>query len=539
MEKAKKKIRPDAVLASSFFTISAIMLLCIVFYKITGAEGAGYMSAPIALFLFSYGALVIPFESVTRDMVKSHISRGKVNDVKKNFHKILLVSFVTGLILSLICAAFSGIFSNAVFHSTRNFYVLFMIVPMILFVSVQGVFRGYLSGAGFMASSLVSNFIIVGMSYILSITFSGIAYSYGKRINALMHVDDIASAYGAIGAALGVSISCFVSLLFIIIMYLIHKKEIEEVTDTSKGQMNAGNWEFAIDIIPNSLLFCQGGLLLFIDECVYLGIANKLHPDENNIENWGVYLAQCVAIASVLAFTLSIPFMKSWYGTFFSIVKRNFKSARIKIEALFHFESMLFLPVVIMVMVLSRTITNIIFGKTNDAAVNMIAFTVPVILPGALLLFIMFLFVRLKNYILIGVNATVGTIVHIVSLIICTKLAKLGIHSSIVAFDAGILVMTIFAFFELKVMFDLKMDILRDIVKPAIAAGISGILCLIINNMLVNLIGEILTFIIASVLSYILYMVLIIVLKAADKYEIEKMPFGDQFAVLADRIANR
>ena len=67
----------------------------------------------------------------------------------------------------------------------------------------------------------------------LFMVFSGMSYKYGLKVNALMHVEDIASAYGAIGAAFGITVSCLVSLLFLVIMALIKKSELKRLAENS------------------------------------------------------------------------------------------------------------------------------------------------------------------------------------------------------------------------------------------------------------------------------------------------------------------
>ncbi len=535
MEK-KAKLRPDVVLSSGFLSISAIMILCIVFYKITGAEGVGFLAAPLALFLLAYGMQIISFETVTRDMVKGHMHRKQMRTANKNVKRLLLISFISGLVIAIICAAFSNLFAKAVFHSTRSFFVLFMIAPIFLFMSIQGVLRGYLCGAGFSAASVFSNLIMVVITCVLSILFSNLTYEYGLKVNALMHVDDIASAYGAIGATLGITISCMISLLFVLIMVLVHKNELKSMSENDAPMADKHQERYYLDIIPNWLIFAQSALLLFVDECVYLTVAGKLHPEEDNIENWGIYIGQCVSVTILLIFICAVPFLKSWYSVHVSIVKREYKIARFKIQNLVHFESMLIFPIVIWIMVLASTITAILFGKTNESAVNIIVLTIPLAIPGAFLLFQTFLLVQMKNKILLGFNAVIGIIVHMVVLILMSTTFKFGIHASMAAFAAMIVIEAILGFFEIKMMLDYDQDIVRNILKPLLAAGVSGLVAMALDRLFVNLIGEILTLIISLIIAYLVYMVLLIVIRTVNRYELEKMPFGDQFALIYDRL---
>ena len=538
MEKSMK-IRPDVVLASGFLSICMMMVLCVVYYKITGPEGAGFMSAPIAMFLMGYGVLIIAFESVTKEMVKSHLHRQQMKIAGDNVKRLMLISFICGLVLALLCAAFSRVFALMVFHSSRSFFVLFTIAPILLFMSVQGVLRGYLCGAGFSAVSVFSNLILVVITFVLSIIFSGIGYKYGLKVNALMHVDDIASAYGAIGAALGITVSCFVSFLFIVIMVLIHRGRLHALAENSAPIKDPGQQRFLGELIPLWVVFAQGGFLLFMDECVYLMVANSVHPSENNISNWGIYIGQAIAITVFIIFICTVPFSKSWFSIFISIMKKDYKMARAKIQNLVHFEAMLVFPVTIWFMVLAGTFTALLFGKTNHSVVNIIAITAPLAIPGVFLLFQTFLLVQLKNRLLVLFNSVIGIAAHIAILIVMSAAFSFGIHASIAAFAAMIILETVLGFFEIRMMLDYKQEFLRPIFKPLLAAGISGILALAIDRLLVNVIGEALTLVIALVLSYLLYMVMLIVLRSVNRYEIERMPFGDQFALIYDKLESR
>ena len=155
------------------------------------------------------------------------------------------------------------------------------------------------------------------------------------------------------------------------------------------------------------------------------------------------------------------------------------------------------------------------------------------------LLFQIFLLVQLKNRLLILFNAVIGIAAHMATLIIMSAAFSFGIHASIAAFAAMIILETVLGFIEIRMMLDYKQEFVRPILKPLLAAGVSGLLALAIDKLLVNLIGEALTLIIALVLSYLLYMVMLIVIKNVNRYELERMPFGDQFALIYDRLENR
>ena len=532
----KFRIRPDVVLSSGMIFILAIMALLVVFFDMAGADGVGFLAAPIALFMIAYCVFICAFETTTREMVKNRIHRSQMLYAKKNVRQLMIISFCIGLFCTVLCAGISIILANFVFYSPRSFYVLLLVSPVFLFLSIQGVLRGCLSGSGYAVVSIISDAILTLITVISTFILSNAVYDYGKKVDALMHVDDIAPAYGALGAALGITVSSLISFIFVVIMFLIKKNELEQIAEESIPVTNNHRNECVQELIMNCLIAATSGVLVFIDECVYLNVAHKIHPNENNIDNWGIYIGQCVAVVVFFVFITALPFIKSWYGVHVSIVKKDFKAARTKLQNLVHFEAMLIFPVVIWLMLLANTFNTVVFGKSNDAGVDMVVLAIPVVIPGAVIVFQSFLLKQLKNKLVMGINLVIGVVAHIVVLLTMTYIGGYGIHASIAAFAAMFVVQGILGLFEIKVMLDVNLQMFRNILMPLVAAVCSGLLALLIDKIFVNLIGEILTFIICVVVAFVAYMLLLILLRSVNRYEVEKMPLGDYFALVSDMV---
>ncbi|WP_029321482.1 hypothetical protein [Butyrivibrio sp. AE3004] len=532
----KMRIRPDIVLSSGMIFIMAIMALLVVFFDLTGADGVGFLAAPIALFMIAYCVFICAFETTTREMVRMRLSRNQMLSARKNVKQLMVISFCVGVVVSIIIAALAIVIAEFVFHSPRSFYVLLLVSPAFLFLSVQGVLRGYLSGSGYALVSIISDVILTLVTVITTLILSNTVYDYGKKVDALMHVNDIAPAYGAIGAALGISLSSFISFIFVIIMVILRKNDLQDLSGDSVKVVAGQKNECVGDLIVNCLIAATSGFLLFIDECVYLNVAHKIHPDENNIDNWGIYIGQCVAVVVFFVFITSLPFVKSWYSVHISIVKKDYKSARLRLQNLVHFEAMLIFPLVIWIMILAKTFNTVVFGKSNEAGIDMVILSIPVVIPGAVTVFQSFLLKQLKNKVVMLSNLIIGVIVHLAVLFLMSYVGGFGIHASIAAFAAMFIVQGVLGIFEIKVMLDAKMQMVRNILMPLLAAVGSGLVALMLDRLLVNVIGEILTLIIALVLSFILYMLLLIILRSVNRYEIERMPLGDYFALVSDKL---
>ncbi len=532
----KFRIRPDVVLSSGMIFILAIMALLVAFFDMAGADGVGFLAAPISLFMVAYLVFICAFENTTREMVKNRLHRSQMLSARKNVRQLMFISFGVGLFCTLFSAGISIVLANPVFHSPRSFYVLLLVSPVFLFLSIQGVLRGYLSGSGFAIVSIISDAILTCITVVSTFVLSNAVFDYGKKVDALMHIDDIAPAYGAIGACLGIAISSLISFLFVTIMFLIRKKDLNEKTQDSIPVNDNHKNECVNDLITNCIIAAATGLLVLADECVYLNVAHKLHPMEDNIDNWGIYIGQCVAVVVFFVFITALPFVKSWYGVHVSIMKKDYKSARVRLQSLVHFEAMLIFPVVIWIMLLANTFNTVVFGKSNDAGVDMVILAIPVVIPAAIIVFQSFLLKQLKNKFVMAMNLIIGAIIHFAVLLAMSYIGGFGIHASIAAFAAMFVVQGILGLLEIKVMLDVNLQMVRNILMPLIAAAGSGLIALLIDRILVNIIGEILTLFICVVVAFVIYMLLLIVLRSVNRYEVERMPLGDYFALVSDMV---
>ena len=73
---------------------------------------------------------------------------------------------------------------------------------------------------------------------------------------------------------------------------------------------------------------------------------------------------------------------------------------------------------------------------------------------------------------------------------------------------------------------------LTDVAFPAVAAGVSGLVVLLLNKLLLGSVGAFVTILIACLVGVFLYVMLLMVLKVIGEAELSRMPLGFFFLML-------
>lgn len=191
-------------------TVSAVIVKLIgLFYKIPiasilGDEGMGYFNSAYTVYAFFYLLCTAGVPKAVMILVSEAKARGESFKVGKILKTALGLFFCVGVIFSGLLIAFSSSFAEII--GNKNAYLtIICISPSIVFVSLSGVLRGYLSAHGRLLDIAVSQ-IIEGVGKLgLGLILAGV----GRRLN--LPLESI-SALTIIGVCFG-SVICFIYLL--------------------------------------------------------------------------------------------------------------------------------------------------------------------------------------------------------------------------------------------------------------------------------------------------------------------------------------
>ena len=186
------------------------------FYKIPlthilGANGMGiyYLVFPLyslALIISSGGISIAVTKLVAEE-------RGKFN--RKKEQKIIKFAVVLSLLISVVLTIFTALFSNffSFLQGNANATLSYIaIAPAIIFASVLAVIKGYFQGVENMVPSSIALIIEQAGKLVFGLLFAYKMLDYGIT-------------YAVLGAIIGVAISEFIAMLYLIIRYVIYRKK--------------------------------------------------------------------------------------------------------------------------------------------------------------------------------------------------------------------------------------------------------------------------------------------------------------------------
>ncbi|MBQ9384054.1 MAG: oligosaccharide flippase family protein [Ruminiclostridium sp.] len=208
-------IRNTAVLFAAMFISKALgAVLKIPLGNILGGEGMGYFTTAYSLFtpVLSFVCAGIP-TILTRN-VAAYAAEGDHGKVRKTRQCSLLLAAIVGIAgTALICIA-AVPFVCYIANSPESLPGVLLIAPSALFCSITAVYRGYYEGLSDMLPTALSQVIEAFVKALLGVGLSYYVYSNGVR---LFGSQQASLPYAAAAAILGVTISEFAGMLFILI----------------------------------------------------------------------------------------------------------------------------------------------------------------------------------------------------------------------------------------------------------------------------------------------------------------------------------
>jgi len=186
------------------------------FYKvplthILGANGMGvyYLVFPfysLALILASSGLSVAVTRMVASERSKYH---------RRNEIKVLKVAIIIAVATSIILIGITALIAEpfSFLQGNSNAYISYIaIAPAILFASLTSVIKGYFQGVENMLPSSISLIVQQLFRLMFGLLLAYKMYDYGMQ-------------YAVLGAILGVTISEFTGMVYLVIVYLVYKRK--------------------------------------------------------------------------------------------------------------------------------------------------------------------------------------------------------------------------------------------------------------------------------------------------------------------------
>ena len=532
----EKRIRPDILTSVVLGAVIIMMIYKIVGNRIYGDLGSGFGAAPFSLFYIFYAGIVLAVQKAVWLMVRIRARRSQFlnaeSNMKRSFRLFLLISFVLGILM----ASLSFVLSKNLFGSGRGYLQFVLIGVSVLLLGMQGVYRGYLQGLGYTRPIVIADVLFAGTSFIIGTTASLFMYSYGLKVNDLLHVKEYSAIYGAYGSMIGLLAATSICLIQILVSYNIRKAEIAEIIKNGAPRYLDNKNDVISGIRPLLYMYVTPPLLSLVGEIIIMAVHKSSATGTELLLEYGVLSGKIFPVITGLAIICCLPFIKTWNRVMARIERDEYEVARDRLKKLIKYSSVMFIPVTIFVLALSESIVVAIFGKTTPTTNSLLTLASPLIMLACAAMFGSWLMSHMGKSLLMVINLSICWGVFIAAGLVFTIVFKLGIYGIVLADIVTFVIYDIISFSMIFKMLKYRQEFLRTFLIPLAASAGAGLVVYLVNMIFVNLIGDALTLLICMLIFWNIYMLIIIVLKRIKTYELRFIPLGNVFSGISQRL---
>lgn len=538
-KKSNQFLVQGSILAIASLLVRAIGLLYrIPMVRIIGLEGTGIYNASyevynIALILSSYS---LPLA------VSRLVSVRRVKKEHRNSYKLFLCAMafavVTGLISTLV-VFFGADLIAIVIKSPNAALPLRVLSPTLLVFAIMGVLRGFYQGKNTMIPTAVSQVLEQIVNAIVSIVAS---YILVKNYSASVNV----AAYGAAGSTLGTFTGAFISLLFLIFVFVLYKPILNKQMrkDRSENPESYGTLFklLLLTIAPIILSQTVYQISGFIDRSI-LGhvltgkavaafdnevLKEQLYTESGVDKLWGIYSGQYRLLTNVPV-AIATAIGTAIVTTISADHARGYEDAiRSKVHKAIKFNMVIAIPSAVGMAVLATPIIKLLFpGNYSRLSANVM------ILGASSIVF--FALSTISSSVLQGINrlrtpvinSAISLGIHIVLVYVLLQYTQLSTYALTIGNVTFPLVVCILNWLCIERYLHYRQEIVKTFLIPTISAGLMGVVVYLIYYGMDHLIGSnLISTVISVIAGIILYFLLLVFLRGMNENELAELPKG-------------
>ncbi len=276
-------------MGKSFLKNTAIMFVSMFIVKILGAvfkiplgnilggDGMGYFSTAFSIFtpVLAFTASGIPM--VITQITAQKASRDEFSEIARFRRCGLILATAAGVAGTAVIFIVAVPFADFIANTPEALPAILIIAPSVLFCSVTAVYRGYYEGLSDMAPTAVSQIIEAAVKAAAGIALAYISYNYFVHE---LGSEEKALPYAAAAAILGITLSEFCGMLYMLVYSRKHKAKS---INTDKNEIYTGISRIASLSLPVAIGAVLGNLISFTDlltisNCINLSY--HLFPDQ-------------------------------------------------------------------------------------------------------------------------------------------------------------------------------------------------------------------------------------------------------------------
>ena len=487
-----------------------------------GDTGVGYYSAGYQIYslLLTLSSIGIP--SVISKLVSERLATGDKKGAQRIFRVAMRFFSTLGLIFSF------GLFFGADFIATNilnvpdTAYVMKVLAPAIVFVSISAVMRGYFAGQQNMKPTSVSQTLEQFLNCVLSITF--VYACIGKDAYIM-----------AAAGNLSTTMAIIITFVYLIMYYRRNKivPERGQVSDEegkTDKQLLKTILMISIPITLSSIISVISSVIdtTTVSNCIQYAYRNA-GMTKNQLETLAMSQTGILSkIDTLITFPLAINMAFSTAlvpAISESIAKKENDVASKRLTFSIFVSILIILPCAMGFAVLASPILKMIYPTASDGAIILRISSISMI------------FMALNQTInggLYGLNLPrvpvtalgVGVVTKTILNIALVSNPAIGIKGAAIGSVACQMFAFLICFTVLNKKLKIKFDFKKNIFKPIIATAIMGVCVFLAYSVIYKFFGNAISTLCSIIVGVAVYAVAVLGLKILSKEDIMMIPFG-------------
>ena len=535
-----RTIKNPLVQYAGILSYAILLIMRIPLSKTIGDAGVGLFAPAFEIFLLITLFTSYSMTGAMSAIIRYRVKREQYKSARKAFRAAFFMDLIVSVTAAVLIVVFSSFIADILILEPRSRMAVLTVAPVIVFAAFIGTFRGYFSGFGLGMLTAHSQYIESIVMIICAIFFGEMSYTYGLKVSALKQNETYSYAYGAMGAMLGVMLSQLIMLIHLLVIFVVYSGTLRGKLgmDNSKRletQYSLQRMIFA-NSFPIALIAILSNLFMIVDQRMFNYCMNKKNLGETRTALWGSYYGKFAVFIGVFT-VFAILSVYTMTGKISNAYEREeYRVMRDRIGKAVRRLSITAFPIAIYLAALARAmLTSLYKGEVDTEVLWIQKGVIIIVLYGFCFFFAQILY---KTHMLRELLLTT-----VVSLLAHTLIAYLFVQKALLGADGVIYALIAFFalygglnFFFVSRNLKYRQDWLGGIVFPAAAAGVSGVVVMIMSKLLLEPVGGALTVLIGILVGLFFYITFLMILKVIGEAELSRIPLGFFFIMLGRNI---
>ena len=475
-----------------------------------GDAGNGYYSAGYQLYMVLLALSSIGIPNVVSKMVSERIAIGD----KKAAHRVFKITFNLVTTIGFVLAAFMFIFSRdisvALFGTEGVSYTLMALSPAVMFVSSNSVLRGYFTGLGSLKSTSISEIIEQFFNCVLSILF--VYMTVGNKTEIMAAAGNLSTSCAAL-----ISVGYMISHYFLKRRYI--KNDCLTQTVPTENEPTSKLIKTIVYLaVPAAFASLVSTLSSNIDSIT-------VNNYTGNVEAFG--LLSKTETLTHMPLALSATLYIAIVPVISALIKTGDTSgAQKKLSGTLFLSNIIIFPCAAGFIVLAGPILSLLYPAAPHGALLLQLQTVAMIF-SAITYVLNGVFYGLGKQKYPAVILLLGTLIKLVLNIVFLKVFSMDVSSAVVSTIIYQAFVTVVEVIFLNKFIKIKLDFIKQFLKPLVSTVIMGALVYGVYSLLSNILSSNICTVISVFAGVVIYFLSLLLMRTLSKEDFLMLPKGE------------